>query len=103
MRPAPHGYVPGDSGTTWDIAATEILAERKRAFFLPRLTSTIRISDPATAAQILSRYGLTRETAKRRTRLLTRARAGDPEARRLLRRLYGCVVYQKPEVQAWER
>lgn len=47
MRPAPAGYLPGDPGTTWDIAATE--------------------------------------------------------ARRRLRRLYGCVVYQRPEVQAWER
>ena len=102
-RPAPAGYVPGDLGTTWDIAATEILAERKRAAMLPRLTSTIRLSDPATASQILAKYGLTRETVKRRTRLLAQARRGDPEARRRLRRLYGCVVYQRPEVRAWER
>ena len=110
MRPAPHGYVPGDPGTTWDIAATEIIAERKRAFFLPRLTSTIRISDPATASQILAKYGLTRATAKVRTRLLAKARKGDPEARRRLRQVYGVTVFQQPEirafqemVEAWER
>ena len=98
-RPAPHGYVPGDPGTTWDIAATEILADRRRAIMLPRLTSTIRISDPATAPQILAQYGLTRATVARRTRLLAKARRGDPEARRRLRRLYHVTVFQRPELQ----
>lgn len=90
---------PESDGVTWDLAATEILAsERRRG---PQ--ETIRISDPATAPQILAKYGLTRETAKRRTRLLTKARRGDPEARRTLRRLYACTVYQRPEVEAASR
>ena len=101
MRPAPDGYLPGDPVTPLVIAAADIAADWRRARAIPRWASTIRISDPATAPQILYRYGLTRESAKRRTRLLARARAGDPEARRLLRRVYGCVVYQKPEVAAW--
>ena len=93
-----------DPVTPWADTAADILDERQQRESRRRWpTATIRLSDPATASQILAKYGLTRETVKRRTRLLAQARRGDPEARRRLRRLYGCVVYQRPEVRAWER
>ena len=93
-----------DPVTPWADTAADILDERQRRESRRRWPiERIRISDPATTPLILAKYGLTRATVKARTQLLIRARKGDPEARRVLRSRYGCTVFQRPEVEAWER
>ena len=95
-HPAPEGYLPNDLGVTWDIAAAEIVADQRRraASFPYRHTRLARETSP----QILSRYGLTSQELRRRTRLLRAARRGDQAARTTLMQRYSCRVWQRADL-----